>query len=70
MNSEPTNFSTNICHGTLWTNKKFVFFFNCSDDEKFMEKIIVTNPSDEFVSILEKNHITNMKEMYHEKAFA
>ena len=23
----------------FWTNEKFVFFFNCSDWEKFMEKI-------------------------------
>ena len=34
-----------------------------------MEKISET--FDEFVSIiLEKNHITNMKEIYHEKTFA
>ena len=46
-------FLTNICYDfqlanwdkkiLFWTNKKFVFFFNCSNWEKFVEKIGETN---------------------------
>ena len=44
-------FVTNICYdfcfnwekNQFWTNKKFVFFFNCSNWEIFVEKISETN---------------------------
>ena len=34
----------------FWTNKKFVFFFNCSNWEKILEKNKLVKLSDEFVT--------------------
>ena len=43
-NSESTNFLTNwflfqLANKLFWTNKKFAFFFNCSNWEKFVKQI-------------------------------
>ena len=65
LNSESTIFLVNICYDfffnnfnwltekLFWTNKKFVYSFNCSKWEKFVEKIRGKNS---WTKLVKKSH--------------